>query len=271
MEVWLFRVVFVAAIIWFGVQMATRWKLFQRTVNDLSLQPLGERIARFLSEVVFQTKVIRAKPIVGLAHLFVFWGFVAFGGFTTVEMLRGLGLVDLTETRAFALYKWALLPFCLAVLVGIVALAIRRGVLRPAALGATVSKESILIAFFIMTLMVTFLVQLLVFDRQPGAHGVAERANWWTHMLVILAFLGLIPDSKHLHLLLSPIDGVPEVADARDRADRSTSRRRRSASRPSRTCRKKAVLDAFTCVECGRCQENCPGLSRRGSCSIRRS
>ena len=29
--------------------------------------------------------------------------------------------------------------------------------------------------------------------------------NWWVHALVILGFLVLIPDSKHFHLVLSPL------------------------------------------------------------------
>ena len=32
-------------------------------------------------------------------HAFVFWGFVAFGGYTSVEFLYGLGIVDLTARR----------------------------------------------------------------------------------------------------------------------------------------------------------------------------
>ena len=34
---------------------------------------------------------------------------------------------------------------------------------------------------------------------------LAGRVNWWVHMVIILTFLGLIPNSKHLHLLLSPL------------------------------------------------------------------
>ena len=34
---------------------------------------------------------------------------------------------------------------------------------------------------------------------------MAGRVNWWVHALVILAFLALIPASKHFHLVLSPI------------------------------------------------------------------
>ena len=85
-------------------------------------------------------------------------------------------------------------------IVGIVALAIRRGILRPAGLGTTVSKESILIAGFIATLMVTYLLTFRIADDS-----LAGRVNWWVHMVIILTFLGLIPNSKHLHLLLSPL------------------------------------------------------------------
>ena len=51
---------------------------------------------------------------------------------------------------------------------------------------------------------------------------------------------------------------VPEVARARERARTSTSRRSRSAWRRVKDLGSKTVLDAFTCVECGRCQVNCP-------------
>jgi Fe-S oxidoreductase len=204
--------------------------------------------------VIFQSRVTRAKPIVGFAHLFVFWGFVAFGGYTLVETLHGLGIADLSETRAFEYYKMALVPFAIAVLAGIAYLLFRRGILQPPELGARVSKESILIGFFIAVLMVTFLV-----DVFQLATGVAERVNWWAHMLVIFTFLGLIPNSKHLHLLLSPItvflrspvlQTVPNLDFEKEEVGFETVK-----DLPS-----KARLDAFTCVECGRCQENCPAF-----------
>ena len=39
----------------------------------------------------------------------------------------------------------------------------------------------------------------------PGTMRLLGRVNWWAHMLVILAFLALIPASKHFHLVVSPI------------------------------------------------------------------
>ena len=88
----------------------------------------------------------------------------------------------------------------LAVLTGIVFLAIRRGIVRPIALGPKVSLESILIAGFIATLMITFLLTWRLDEASA-----AGRVNWWVHSVVILAFLALIPASKHFHLVLSPI------------------------------------------------------------------
>jgi hypothetical protein len=42
------------------------------------LFPIGKRIWDFVWEVLFQGKVIRERPLPGLAHAFVFWAFCAF-------------------------------------------------------------------------------------------------------------------------------------------------------------------------------------------------
>ena len=251
-EIWAFRIVLIAFVGWFAAQMATRARLLEAAPEGFRLDHLGGRFDRFFSEVIFQTRVIRERPVVGVAHLFVFWGFCAFGGFTAMEALRGLGIADITHTDAARVYRLALVPFALAVMAGMAYLLVRRAFFRPAALGATVSKESVLIAFFILALMVTF---LLTFTLTEGS--LAERINWWVHMLVILVFLGLIPNSKHLHLLLSPVtvflkspilQTVPNLDFEKEQVGLET----------VKDLPKKAVLDAFTCVECGRCQDNCP-------------
>ncbi len=252
-EVWVFRVVFVGFAAGFAAQMATRWRLIQAAPNNFTFDHLGARLDRFVTEIIFQSRVISARKAVGIAHLAVFWGFVAFGGFTTVEMLRGLGLVDLTHTTPFVIYKKALIPFAAGVLIGIIGLGIRRAFVQPAGLGATVSKESLLIALLIALLMITYFVSF--FYEQ----GLAGRINWWVHMLIILAFMVLVPNSKHLHLILSPatvflkspiLGTVPNLDFEKEEVGLETVK-----NLPSKT-----VLDAFSCVECGRCQDNCPAF-----------
>src|SRR5581483_275508 len=171
--------------------------------NNLRLDDLGDRATTWILDVVFQRRVFRNKPFVGLTHLFVFWGFVAFAGYTTTEFLRGLGIIDLTHTAAFHAYELLLTPFAVAVLIGIISLLIRRTIFRPRALGQKLSIESVVIGLFIATLMLTFLLDLRL-SAAGVEGGVAERVNWWVHVMVILTFLVLVPNSKHLHLILSP-------------------------------------------------------------------
>ncbi len=246
---WLLVVVFAGV---FGAQVASRLRLIANAPNTFNTDEPGARLRRFLLDVVAQRRTIRERPLAGTAHAFVFWGFIAFGLYTAVEFLKGLGVVDLTHDGWFHAYRLVLTPFAVAVLSGIVVLAVRRGIVRPVALGPTVSRESIVIAGCIATLMITFLLTWRLDET-----AIAGRINWWIHALVILGFLALIPASKHFHLVLSPVTvflkspelgNVPNLDFEREQVGLETVKDLGS----------KSVLDALTCVECGRCQVNCP-------------
>jgi Fe-S oxidoreductase len=252
-ETWIFRILVLGFASAFAAQVWTRARLVLRARNNVHVRDdeTGRRLLRFLTEVVFQSRTIAERPLVGIAHLGVYWGFSAFALYTAVEFLAGLGIADWTGTRWFHLYALALVPFSLAVIVGITGLLVRRAVVRPAALGDHVSAESVLIGFFILTLMLTF---LLAFRWEAG---LEARVNWWVHAMVILGFLVLIPDSKHFHLVLSPLTvylrspvlgTVPNLDFEQEQVGLET----------LADVERKQVLDAFTCVECGRCQANCP-------------
>jgi len=246
---WLLVLLFAGA---FAAQVATRVRLIAAAPNTFSVDDLGARGRRFLVDVVFQRQTIAERPAAGLAHAFVFWGFVAFGGYTVTEFLHGLGIADLTGTRWFYTYRLVLTPLAIAVLAGIVFLLIRRAFVRPVALGDHVSLESIAIGLFISTLMITFLLSWRLDESS-----LAGRINWWTHLLVILAFLALIPASKHFHLVLSPITVFLKSIEL-GRVPNLDFEKEQVGLETVKDLGSKAVLDAFTCVECGRCQVNCP-------------
>ncbi len=234
---WILLLAFTGA---FAAQVAPRVRLIAGAANTFSTDQLGFRLR------------IRERPVPGLAHALVFWGFVAFGGYTSVEFLYGLGIADLTHTGLFGVYRLVLTPFAVGVLSGIIFLFVRRAFVRPVALGKKVSIESLVIAGFIATLMITFLLTYRLDEAS-----LAGRVNWWVHALVILAFMALIPASKHFHLVLSPITvflrspelgNLPNLDFEKEQVGLETLKDLGS----------KSVLDAFTCVECGRCQVNCP-------------
>ncbi len=247
-----FWILFLSFLGAFAAQVARRVQLIAAAPNTFSLDDLGFRAGRFLVDVVLQWRTIKERPFTGLMHAFVFWGFVAFGGYTLAEFLYGLGIVNLTQAGWFHVYRLALTPFAAAVLLGISYLFVRRAFVRPVTLGPKVSVESLVIALFIATLMITFLLAFRL-DEET----IAARVNWWIHMVVILAFMALIPASKHLHLVLSPITvflksrelgNLPNLDFEKEQVGLETVKDLGS----------KSVLDAFTCVECGRCQVNCP-------------
>ena len=252
-ETWIFRILVLGFVAAFAAQVWTRAQLVLRARNNIRIgdEETGRRLLRFVTEVIFQSRTIGERPLVGLAHLGVYWGFVAFGVYTAVEFLAGLGIADFTGSRWFEVYAILLVPCSIAVMVGILGLIVRRVLVRPPALGESVSAESVLIGFFILTLMVTFLLDFRLAD------GVAGRVNWWVHALVILSFMVLIPGSKHFHLVLSPLTvylrspglgRVPNLDFDKEEVGLET----------LKDVERKQVLDAFTCVECGRCQVNCP-------------
>ncbi|HEY6213499.1 MAG TPA: (Fe-S)-binding protein [Vicinamibacterales bacterium] len=246
---WLLFLTFVGA---FAAQVQRRVRLVAAGKNTFSFEDLGFRINRFVVDVLLQRKTIVERPLAGLAHALVFWGFVAFALYTLTEFLYGLGIVDLTGTSWFRAYRLLLAPFAVAVTVGILYLLVRRAIFRPVALGAEVSIESIVIALFIAALMTTYLLTFAIDEASTAA-----RINWWIHMSVILAFLALIPASKHFHLVLSPVTvflkgkelgALPNLDFEKEEVGLETLKDLGSKIR----------LDAFTCVECGRCQVNCP-------------
>ena len=114
---WVLVVVFVGA---FVAQVTTRVRLILAAPNTFSLDQLNARISRFVIDVIGQRRTIVERPVPGLAHAFVFWGFIAFGLYTATEFLAGLGIVDLTHTAWFAAYRTILTPFAVGVLCGIV-------------------------------------------------------------------------------------------------------------------------------------------------------
>src|SRR4051812_8276976 len=158
---------------------------------DFSLFPLGPRIRELVWEVMLQAKVIRERPLPGVAHAFVFWGFCAFALVTLNHIAMAFGGGFLTPG---GFYFQSAAAFAGLVAIAIAGLFIRRFFVRPKWLGE-LSYQSGVIALLILVLMVTYLAAFWNGD---------SRWLWWSHTAALAVFLPLIPHTKHLHLVLSP-------------------------------------------------------------------
>lgn len=252
---------FLVVSVWlFGKEINRRHLLQIPKAGELPHGGMGKRIWRTFVEVVLQYRVVRDRPVAGLLHAAVVWGFLAFAWISARHFYFGIrGLEYATEDRSW--YGAFVAVWAIAVLVGILGLSYRRFVSRPAALGA-LSPTSALVAALIAALMVTYLMGWRMFP----VGSAAWKANWWAHTLAFLGLLVVIPQSKHLHLVLAPfaIFLRPETT---------------SSMRPLRDDGEdlgmvrisdlawKDVLDINACVECGRCTDFCPANLSGGSLS----
>ena len=258
------RLLLVALI---AVSAALFWKRFGVVVDKIlksrkdpgfHLFPIGRRIWDFFWEVLCQAKVIRERPLPGLAHAFVFWSFLAFALVTLNHVATGFGIGFLNPAGLFGqLYFWIAAIFALLCAVSIAGLFVRRFFVRPVWLarpalpGHEVSWESGVIAGLIFALMATYLASFFVTDAS-----LAARMLWWSHTLVLLSFLPLVPHTKHLHLILSPVtiflsrgsfSDIPPLAGDED-----------FGLVTGKDLTQLVSLQAYSCVECGRCTEHCP-------------
>jgi Fe-S oxidoreductase len=186
----------------------------------------------------------------GIAHAFVFWGFCAFALITLNHFATGLGHPFLLHNCWFGrFYFYFAAAFAVCVAVSIAGLFIRRFFVRPIWLGGNVSWESGVIAFLIFNLMITYLATFW-YDT---------KVVWWAHTLTLLIFMPLIPHTKHLHLVLSPVTVFlsrgsfakipPLVGDEDFGLDTGMD------------ITQIVALQAYSCVECGRCTEHCPAYN----------
>jgi Fe-S oxidoreductase len=237
-----------AALFWWRFRTVVNVISRSRATPDFSLQPLVPRVRQFLWEVMLQGKVIQQRPLPGIAHALVFWGFCAFA-IITVNHLASAFDADFLAPHGFGGFYFGFVAlWAVAVAISIAGLFVRRFLVRPVWLGK-VSPESGVIAGLIFLLMVTYLSGLWL----------GGKVSWWLHTVALLAFLPLIPHTKHLHLALSPVtvflrragfSRIPPLAGDEDFGLES-----------GKDVTRIDALQAYTCVECGRCTEHCPAYN----------
>jgi Fe-S oxidoreductase len=252
-EISLFLAAVSISLFLFARRIAPVVQTILRSPKDpgFQLRPIGKRVRDFVWEVLLQGKVIKERPLPGIAHALVFWGFCAFAVVTANHFAAGLGVGSLSRDSAFGQFYFGMAAlFAFAVLASILGLAFRRFAIKPKWLGP-VSVESGVIAALIFILMVTYLA---AFWLPEGT--LESKALWWAHTLALLVFLPLIPHTKHLHLLLSPFSiflsrgsfsKIPPLVGDED-----------FGIVTGKDITRIVALQAFSCVECGRCTQHCP-------------
>jgi len=217
------------------------------------------RVVRFIKEVLFQQRVVGGRPITGLLHFGVFLGFAAFIFETSNMFLEpfGLAYMPLLLGDALPYFRTLMLIIAYIVAIGITGLAFRRFVLTKISPDPK-SIESGLIAVFILLLMLTY-----IDIYSTGL--IHAKIDWWLHVVIILVFPIVILNSKHLHLILAPVNvflrkfRLWEVEKINlDIESIESEEEIQLGLETIAAIPWKLRLDFFVCVECKRCTDNCP-------------
>ncbi|WP_019394766.1 heterodisulfide reductase-related iron-sulfur binding cluster [Priestia filamentosa] len=106
----------------------------------------------------------------------------------------------------------------------------------------------------------SLIASLFSFLPQTGATALFYAA-WWVHLLLLLAFLVYVPQSKHAHLIAGPANvylnrltppGKLEKIDFEDESKETF------GVGTIEEFTQGQLLDLYACVECGRCTNVCP-------------
>ena len=263
-----------------------RYRLLRLGKSEPRLDRIGFRLQKFIANVLFQRSVLE-RPLPGLMHALVFWGFLVF-------LLATMNHVGEAFSKGFSIffgapigdYYWGLVDlFSVLVLIGILALAFRRYVLKPECLTFP-SRESAVIIVLISGLMISYVLAEALrmvpgttesdrfrfvgafvaqgfrpLNLSEGARHAGFMTFWWIHILAILFFLAYIPRSKHLHLLACPFNEF--LLSLRPKGELTTLNLEDEAAESFGVSKIneftwKDLLDFYACIECGRCQDNCP-------------
>jgi Fe-S oxidoreductase len=250
----------VAALGVFGVTLLRRLRPLRALRREARLDRLPERLAGLLRYGFGQRRLVDREELVpGLLHVVLFAAFLVlalrtvtlFGmGFSPGFHLPGLAPAA-AAGRAYLVAKDVVVW---GALLAAAALLWRRVVTRPERL--THSWEGTLVLGFILGLMVTE----VAFDA-AGAATALGQAAFWLHLVLVLAFLNVLPHGKHFHVLTALpnvlLRALPPGAAALAKLDLE-SEGARFGSRSLADLSWKEGLDLYSCTECGRCQTRCP-------------
>jgi Fe-S oxidoreductase len=119
-------------------------------------------------------------------------------------------------------------------------------------------------------------VSLVLAGAPAGLLVALAHLGFWTHATLVLVFLNLLPHSKHFHIItaipnvffrnVTPAGRLPLMAASSDQLMEvvgAASEKEDPLEAPVGVARAehftwKAILDFYTCTECGRCSDNCP-------------
>lgn len=276
------------------------YRIIKRGQDKLHWNHLGRRLFDAMVIVITQKTVLKSRPFASFLHALIAWAFILYFLVNLGDVLSaylahfhfmGRGLIG-------NIYRFFVDLFSVFALIAVVYFLIRRFVVGSPSLQirenvkvhpsarAGMRTDSLIVGLFIFFhigfrfLGESFLLQINGADMwQPLASLLASawswidgqtivvlfHMSWWLAIGLILAFIPYFPSSKHIHLIMGPLNFASRpdrstygTLDALDfEADDVEQFGIANFSHLDQT----QIVDAYACIMCNRCQDACPAYA----------
>jgi Fe-S oxidoreductase len=261
------------------------WTKLRQSQSTPRFGQWGERIKGLIVFVGAQLRLFRFRAP-GTAHFFIFWGFL----FLSLTILQAIleGLLAFTNPHFVIPLIGGFGPLALIqdVIALCVAVAVVYGmylrlVVDPERYKGSHKSQGVMVLSFIFTIVLSLLVMngsrinlgedelsawrpisALVGSIFGGASDQAQivigEVAYWIHLGVVLLFLTELPEGKHFHVVTSIPAVLLRNLEPRGRLAAAPTFDGHAGVSKAEQFRWRQLLDAYTCTECGRCQDMCP-------------
>ena len=282
----LFTLVILATIGGFVYPVYLRLQILRRGKPEFRTGDLWRRLVDTIAKVFLQKCTLKNERVfTGLMHVLIFYGALTFDTMTINHTLEGFfDKFYLFGNAGFGLFFSLLVDtFAVLVLVGVAFFIVRRFLLRPKAYRTTLFDSGVIYALLITVTLsylyfeafaivshpesarLSFLGKILA-EGLPGLPAGTLAAHlkisWWLHILIVFGFIAYVPHSKYFHMITGPINVfLRSPGSSREIRPLDIEKAEVFGTEKAADLSWKDYLDAFACMECGRCQAACPAFA----------
>ena len=290
---WIIYIIMLIPIGFFLYGSYQRIKIWKTGRGEQHRTDAGEkRLWSLLVNTFVQRQVIR-KPVVGVNHFFLFWGFVvlflatiAWGAWSKINfppMIGGNYVVASAIADIFGLLAT----------IGVIILAANRYLVKPDRLNDTRPLDGWILLLIFAILVTGYIIEgariaaqinmspllsNILYERTASPVGwvcaqllagaetasilLWHRIMWWFHMAIAFIFIAALPFTKLWHIFTGMIAYyVRDLEPSHVRMVHNIEEAEHFGVENIEELGWKDLMDLDACIRCGRCQEACPAYN----------
>ena len=261
---------------------------------------LWKRIGELIVKVGLFQPVFRFRLWPSILHALIGWGFISFLLINLVDLIYAYTNFKALEHLGWFGDAYRLLADAasLAILIGMIAMVVRRFIIRPKTLSTrettllhpdartSIPRDSAIVAGFVLLHNISRVMGESFYLAENGADSwqpfistvagfwsgmdanallIGERTAFWLSIGAVVAFLPYFPQSKHIHLFFAPLNfGLkPKRKSIGELSyinlDDETIEQFGAAT--MKDLGWEQIMDSYACIMCMRCQEVCPAYN----------